>query len=517
MANVILPKLKMKKFPLLALAVSISIFSSQPLTAQSGQIKTPAEMRAFSEVSKYLEMVDYIHQLDKSSDILSVEKIGESVKGRDLFMLKFSNSTFGKDKGKIRVLIHAQQHGNEQSGKEGALLLAQELIKPENAPLFKYLDLALVPQVNPDGSEQNSRRNGNGMDLNRNHLIMTEPEVVALHKIFDKYQFEVTMDVHEYYPYGETWKNFGYRTNSDILVGFNTHPSIPESIRLYQQKRIKPYYSAFLTSKGVTNAMYSPGGPPEQDYIRYSTFDINDGRQSYGIQNTFSFIQEGINGIDALVDNMEHRARSQFYGMVALIRYVSENHKEMRSIISTERKLANMSLSEVPLLMEHVTDGSKLNLPVFSYKTHKDSIIVVNDFRPVVKPTLTTRRASGYLIPKSHQDLIDWSFRLGFEIKPFSLDQDVRLEQLIITRIDSIDFERDIIAFPQVEEKTIDPKTINPEEYIYIPTSQLKGNMLIIAIEPQSELGLATYSRFSYLMKARSTYPIIRVRINNRK
>ena len=512
MANLILPNLKMKKIPLLALALSISIFSNQPMKAQCRQLKTPAEARDFSEVSKYSEMVEYIHQLDKSSDILTVEKIGESVKGRDLFMLKFSNSDFGEDKGKIRVLIHAQQHGNEQSGKEGALLLAQELTKPENADIFKYMDLALIPQVNPDGSELNSRRNGNGMDLNRNHLIMTEPEVVALHKIFDKYQFEVTMDVHEYYPYGETWKNFGYRTNSDILVGFNTHPSIPESIRQYQQKKIKPYYSAFLTSRGVSNAMYSPGGPPERDYIRYSTFDINDGRQSYGIQNTFSFIQEGMNGVDALVDNLEHRSRSQFFGMLALLRFVYENHSEMKALVAKERRIENIAVSELPLQMEHFPDGTRLELPVYSYASNRDSVIVVNDFRPVVKPTMTISRPCGYLFPKSHQDLIDWAFRHGLKVKPLKKDKNIMFEQLIINKIGSIDFERDTIAIPQVSVQKIEPKSINLEEYIFIPTSQLKGNMLITAIEPQSELGLATYSQFAYLMKAQSIYPVIRVR-----
>ena len=27
-----------------------------------------------------------------------------------------------------------------------------------------------------------------------------------LHRLFDQYLFEVTMDVHEYFPYGETWQ-----------------------------------------------------------------------------------------------------------------------------------------------------------------------------------------------------------------------------------------------------------------------------------------------------------------------
>ncbi len=39
---------------------------------------------------------------------------------------------------------------NEQSGKEGALLLINELLMPENQYLFDKIDFALVPQMNPD-------------------------------------------------------------------------------------------------------------------------------------------------------------------------------------------------------------------------------------------------------------------------------------------------------------------------------------------------------------------------------
>jgi murein tripeptide amidase MpaA len=132
--------------------------------------------------------------------LIKSEVLTKSVEGRELFVVYFSKDGFGKDKSKIKVLIFAQQHGNEQSGKEGALLLVAELLKPENQYLFDKIDFALVPQMNPDGSEKNQRRNGNSLDLNRNHLILTEPETIGLHNLFNKYLFEVTMDVHEYAP-----------------------------------------------------------------------------------------------------------------------------------------------------------------------------------------------------------------------------------------------------------------------------------------------------------------------------
>jgi hypothetical protein len=489
----------------------IVIFASCKTLIARDMILTPAEKSSFREVSKYADIVTFIHDLDNSSSLLTVETIGHSVEGRNVYALKFSTTTFGSDKSKIRVLIHAQQHGNEQSGKEGALLIARELLKPENSVIFDHIDLAIVPQVNPDGSEKNIRRNGNNVDLNRNHLIMTEPEVLALHKLFDKYLFEVTMDVHEYFPYSKEWERLGYRKNSDILLGFNTHPLIPESIREYQLKKCWPYLSSQLESKGVSNSIYSPGGPPEIDYVRFSTFDINDGRQSFGIQNTFSFIQEGLNGEDGYVENLAHRAYSQSQGIYFLLKYVSEHYIEIKSTVETLRRTQSLTESIIPLRMEHMPDGSKFNMPVYSYKTGKDSTLVVNDFRPKVVPTLTIQRPSGYLFPKSDLKLIDWIIRQGFEITPFSVKNPI-MEELYIKSIDSIDFERDIIAAANVEEKEIQKSSINIDDYIYVSTKQLKGHLLIIGVEPQSELGIATYPQFSYLMKAESIYPVIRIR-----
>ncbi len=155
----------------------------------SQNIKTPLENSEFLKLTFYDELTEFIYQLNDLSDLLNVEVIGQSVEGRNLYALKFSESEFGIDETKLRVLFFAQQHGNEQSGKEGALLLARELLRDENKYLFDRIDFVLIPQVNPDGSEVDRRRNANGADLNRNHLILSEPETIALHKLFNKYSF----------------------------------------------------------------------------------------------------------------------------------------------------------------------------------------------------------------------------------------------------------------------------------------------------------------------------------------
>src|SRR3972149_3619548 len=140
--------------------MKISISIALLLITISLSQQTPLEKKDYSNLTTYDELISFVNELDQSSDLLNVEVLGKSVEH------------------KIKILIFAQQHGNEQSGKEGALMLARDLLKTENEYLFDKIDFALVPQMNPGGAEKKKTRIGNVMDLNRNHLILTEPETI---------------------------------------------------------------------------------------------------------------------------------------------------------------------------------------------------------------------------------------------------------------------------------------------------------------------------------------------------
>jgi hypothetical protein len=490
---------------LLLILTLISRVSAQQLTL-------PLEKNNYQKVTSYDELTSYIRQLDEKSDILTVEIIGQSIQGRNLYAMKFSKGEFGKDKAKIKVLFHAQQHGNEQSGKEGALLLSQTLLKPENRYLFDKIDLAIVPQMNPDGSEANKRRNGNDADLNRNHLVLSEPETKALHRFFDKYLFEVTMDIHEYYPYGGEWEEYGYRKNSDETLGTTTNPNVSQKIRDLSNKEVFPYWLKYLSINAFSSFGYCPGGPPEIDYIRFSTFDINDGRQSFGIQNTLSFIQEGLNGTDNYVENIKHRAEGQMTGMRGMLEYVFLHKSEIKKMVRVERKtlISGKANLKVSIQSEHVNNGEKLTLPLYSYASRTDTVVIVNDYRPVVKTLFDVSKPAGYLIPKRNKELVEWAVNQAVTNTEFIKQKGQSIEQYFIKSIDSVDFERDIIINPVVEVNEYKGE-ISAVDYIYIPTNQIKGNLIVLALEPKSELGLVTYKQFAPLLKIGESFPVLRV------
>ncbi len=479
------------------------LFSQQPVL--------PPVRNNFKNLTSYAELSAYVKLLDKSSELLNVEVIGQSVKGRNLYALMFSTSKFGKDKSKIKVLIFAQQHGNEPSGKEGALLLAQEMLKPENRHLFDKIDFVLVPQMNPDGSAVNKRRNAHDADLNRNHLLLTEPETSVLHSLFDKFLFEVSMDVHEYSPYGEDWKKYGYRKNADITVGTTTNLNVAQKIRNLSDSSYLPFILRYLTDRKFSSFEYCPGGPPEVESIRHSTFDINDGRQSMGILNTFSFIQEGMNGNDS-VENLRHRAEGQMTGMRGLLEYVYLNKDKIKELVAEEREklISGAAGQELSVQSEHVGNGQKLIIPLFSYYSGVDSVVTVIDYRPVVRSLYDVCKPAGYLIPKKDTALVEWVARQAFKQVPFINPASYKTEQYTINAIDSIDFEGDIIVNPHITLQEFNGM-VSGTGYIFVPTDQLKGNMIVLALEPNSMVGLVTYKKYASLLKAGEVFPVLRV------
>ncbi|MCC6254246.1 MAG: hypothetical protein IT276_04985, partial [Ignavibacteriaceae bacterium] len=160
--------------------------------------------------------------------------------------------------------------------------------------------------------------------------------------------------------------------------------------------------------------------------------------------------------------------------------------------------------------LNHVADGTKLELPLLSYYSNKDTVITVNDFRPIVKSIYDVIRPKGYLIPKDLKEVIDWADRQELTYYDYKKSSDDKIEQYFISGIDSIDFERDIIVNPIVEVKELE-NNFKCDNYIFIPVNQLRNNMIVIALEPKSELGLVTYKQFEHLLKKGENFPILRV------
>ncbi|HPT10968.1 MAG TPA: hypothetical protein PL087_11215, partial [Bacteroidales bacterium] len=79
--------------------------------------------------------------------------------------------------------------------------------------------------------------------------------------------------------------------------------------------------------------------------------------------------------------------------------------------------------------------------------------------------------------------------------------------------IDSIDFEGDRIVNPVVTLQEL-PVIPAGKKFIRVPLDQLKGNLIILALEPQSMLGLVTYPQFASIIQQEKIFPVLRLHNN---
>ncbi len=308
----------------------------------------------------------------------------------------------------LKVLIFAQQQGNEQSGKEAALLLISDFARKKHPELLSSMELWIVPQVNPWGSDTNKRHNAAGLDLNRDHILLYSPEVQALHALFGRELPHVTVDMHEYQPFRESWEMFGGYKTFDVQVGAATNLNVNQSIRDFSLWRAMPAIEIHLNQNGFSFNNYIVGPPPAQGRTRHSTVDIDDGRHSFAIQGTISFIYEGINGKDGYVENLERRTFGQYEALLALLNYLAENSQEAREIseMSRQQLLSDKTGEKVAIRMEHFPGDAPLLLPLKSSKTGADTLVVVENYHPVVKAAYEVSRPVAYLAPVSDTQLV---------------------------------------------------------------------------------------------------------------
>lgn len=172
--------------------------------AGTGSIQT-------SMLHTYDSLVDYLKVQDAKQEALELEVIGETVKGRDIYMAKYISNPENPT-----ILFLTQQHGNEQLTTEGALEFIKHLGTGKTKGVLDNVNVLVIPMLNADGAMGDvnfsldnyladgdrhlTRYNANEVDLNREHAKATvemEPEAKALHEnVFEKYDIDYMIDLH---------------------------------------------------------------------------------------------------------------------------------------------------------------------------------------------------------------------------------------------------------------------------------------------------------------------------------
>ncbi|MCQ2398065.1 MAG: succinylglutamate desuccinylase/aspartoacylase family protein [Sphaerochaetaceae bacterium] len=129
--------------------------------------------------------------------IIKTDIVGKSVENRDIHALYLSSQP---DKlGKIpSVRLAGNIHGNEKISSEVLLRFLDYAASnyEKNPRIKKIIDencIVVIPVINPDGYVKNSRRNANGVDLNRD---FTDYSGVSAKPLFSQPESQAVRDYH---------------------------------------------------------------------------------------------------------------------------------------------------------------------------------------------------------------------------------------------------------------------------------------------------------------------------------
>jgi N-acetylmuramic acid 6-phosphate etherase len=181
--------------------------------------------------------------------LVRLELIGESTGGRPIFAVRVgaggddaADAAGGAESsalpGRLRVLLFAQQHGNEPAGKEACLILIRDLAAGPLRPLLSKLVVWVVPQVNPDGAVSGARLTACGSDLNRGHLLLRTRELHALYGLFHRVLPHITVDLHEHNVETKARRADGLLARYDLMAEGPTNPNVGPALRDLSQRAL---------------------------------------------------------------------------------------------------------------------------------------------------------------------------------------------------------------------------------------------------------------------------------------
>lgn len=234
---------------------------------------------------------------------LPTTRIGTTAKGRPLHLVQV-----GK-KAPTVVLFICSQHGDEPSGREACLIAMRDI------PRVDGVTYLFVPNANPDGRVADTRGNSDGIDINRDHLLLKTAEARAIAAVIRDWQPDAVHDLHEYGPTPRVY-------DKDVLWlwprNLNVHDDVHDLAESLSRDFVRPSVEAAGRTSGVYGIHTDPDtGQP----IRQVAGDHQERilRNTTGLKHAMGLL------VETNVDNTPRfRVDSQLQALNGTLKFASE-------------------------------------------------------------------------------------------------------------------------------------------------------------------------------------------------
>ncbi|QQK78927.1 M28 family peptidase [Salicibibacter cibi] len=210
------------------------------------------------EWTSHEDELTFLEEVAEQSERMTYSEVGTSVEDRPLHLVQVGDPEPPADEAiadSQNMLVIGSQHGNEPAGREMALQTLRDLAFTDDAELEEQLSettIMFIPSANPDGREANTRENANGVDINRDHLNLEEPEGQIIGDVLEEFSPDITVDAHE---------RPSATGDPDMEMLWPRNLNADEDLRNLNQEMVEDYLFPDVEDAGFSTGLYGePGG-----------------------------------------------------------------------------------------------------------------------------------------------------------------------------------------------------------------------------------------------------------------
>jgi hypothetical protein len=343
-------------------------------------ILTVAESSNYTKTSLYEDVMNFLYQVQKKSDLIKILPLTTSSEGRMIPLVVLSREKVScpvdlRLAGKPAILIMANIHAGEVEGKEASLMLIRAIALSGLSRLLDSQVLLFIPIFNADGNDKlgHNRRdlgpelagvrfNGQNLDLNRDYLKLESPEVRALVDVFNSWDPLLVVDMHttngSYHQEPVTYSSLLNPNSSVELRDFMWLKFFPAVTRM-----VKSAYGYDSVPYGNFVDREFPEKGWENDSL-----EARYGSNYVGLRNRFSILSESYAYAD-----FKTRVLSAQAFIRSILEISAKNNKTMAELVHQADLETIRGFGKAKFVLEFKTE-KLFDLTVKSYEFVKEVI-----------------------------------------------------------------------------------------------------------------------------------------------
>lgn len=138
---------------------------------------------------------------------------------------------------------------------------------------------------------------------------------------------------------------------------------------------------------------------------------------------------------------------------------------------------------------------------------------VVENWFPLVRPTVSVTRPAAYVVPADHRDVVETLLRHRIEVDLFVADVEagveLPVEEYVVSHVAPAELDYLAPEEIEVEARRIE-RRIEAGSFL-VRTAQPAANLIPALLEPQSQYGFIRYWNFDLVPAAGEVFPFLRL------